>query len=74
MREKEGGLMAKPFYIDEQECIGDGSCADICPACFSFAPGMDTPRVISFDCEKELVEAAMENCPTNCIHYEDERG
>ena len=64
--------MAKPFYIDEEECIGDGSCAELCPGCISFEPGMRTARVISFDCDEQLVEAAMENCPTSCIHYEDE--
>jgi ferredoxin len=64
--------MVKPFYIDEEECIGDGSCADICPDCFSFERGMDTARVIGFDCDQKLLEEAMENCPTRCIHYEDE--
>jgi ferredoxin len=64
--------MIKLFYIDEEECIGDGSCAEICPDCFSFEDGMATAKVISFDCEEELVEEAMENCPAQCIHYEGE--
>lgn len=63
--------MARPFYIDDDECIGDGCCAEICPGCFVFEQGMEIARVISFDCEDALVEEAMEACPAQCIHYDD---
>lgn len=64
--------MAKPFYIDEDRCIGDGSCADICPDCISFEPGMGVARVIRFECDEDLIEEAMEMCPVKCIHWEEE--
>lgn len=64
--------MAKEFYIDDDECIADGSCAEICPACFQFETGMDAARVVSFDCDADLIEEAMESCPVQCIHWEDE--
>jgi ferredoxin len=64
--------MTRSFYIDEAECIADGSCADICPGCFSLEEGMETAKVISFDCEEDLIEEAMENCPAQCIYWEDE--
>lgn len=64
--------MAKPFYIDEDECIADGSCADICPECFSFEEGMNAAKVISFDCDEDLIEEAMDNCPAQCIHWGEE--
>lgn len=68
-----GGLhMARPFYIDDEECIGEGSCADICPHCFSFEAGMTVAKVMRFDCAEEEIEAAMHNCPAQCIHWEDE--
>lgn len=62
--------MARPFYIDDGECIGDGSCADICPHCISFEAGMTVARVIRFDCPEEAIEEAMRNCPVRCIHWE----
>jgi ferredoxin len=64
--------MAKPFFIDDEECISCGSCAEICPECFSFKDEMSPAGVISFDCEIDLIEEAMENCPTQCIHWEDD--
>jgi ferredoxin len=64
--------MARPFYIDDEECIGDGSCADICPDCFSFEEGMTVARVVNFDCEEDLIEEAMTICPMQCIHWEEE--
>jgi ferredoxin len=33
---------------------------------------MSPAGVISFDCEIDLIEEAMENCPTQCIHWEDD--
>jgi len=64
--------MAWPFYINEVECIADGSCADICPKCFRYKAGKDATQVISFDCDEILVQKAMNNCPTRCLHWEDE--
>jgi ferredoxin len=61
--------MARPFYIDQDACIGDGSCADICPGCISFEPG-GTAMVMRFDCDEKLIEEAMEMCPVRCIHWE----
>ena len=64
--------MAWEFYIAEDECIADGSCADICPDCFRFEEGMTTARVISFACDENLVQESMDNCPAQCIHWQDE--
>lgn len=65
--------MAKEFYIDEDECIACGSCAELCPNCFNFDEDeMDYAEVTSFDCPEEDVQEAMDNCPAECIHWEDE--
>lgn len=63
--------MAKEFYIDDEECISCGSCAEICPECFHYEEGA-IANVVSFDCDEELVEEAMESCPVQCIHWEGE--
>ena len=64
--------MAREFYIDTDECIADGSCADICPDCFRFEEDMDAAEVISFDCPEDLIQEAMDSCPAECIHWADE--
>ncbi|MEK7308629.1 MAG: ferredoxin, partial [Nitrospirota bacterium] len=49
--------------IDEEKCIGCGTCAEICPTVFQLYE--DKSRVIDPDaCEfAECCEAAAENCP-----------
>jgi len=64
--------MSRGFYIDEEECIADGSCADICPDCFRYEEGMTAAQVIRFECDEDLVQEAMDNCPAQCIHWQDE--
>jgi ferredoxin len=64
--------MARGFYIDEDECIADGSCADICPTCFLYEAGRDAALVIRFDCDADLIQEAMDTCPVRCIHWQDE--
>jgi len=64
--------MARAFYIDDEECIADGSCADICPGCFQYEEGMKAARVKGFDCPEEQIQEAMDTCPVQCIHWEDE--
>jgi ferredoxin len=61
--------MNEQFYIDEEECIACGSCAEICPDCFRLEEGMRVAEVVGFDCEGELIEEAMETCPAQCIHW-----
>jgi ferredoxin len=53
--------------IDEEKCIGCGTCAEICPTVFQLYD--DKSRVIDSDaCEfAECCEAAAENCPEGAI-------
>lgn len=64
--------MARKFYIDQDECIADGSCAEICPECFRFEEDMDAAEVISFDCPEATVQQAIEECPAQCIHWQED--
>lgn len=53
--------------IDEEKCIGCGSCMEICPMVFQLDD--EKSRVIDSDaCEfAECCEAAAENCPVEAI-------
>jgi ferredoxin len=64
--------MAKEFYIDDEECIACGSCAETCPDCFRYEEGMEHAQVTSFDCPEDDVQEAMDLCPVQCIHWQDE--
>lgn len=64
--------MAREFYIDEDECIACGSCAETCPGCFRYEEGMDVAQVIDFDCPEDEIQEAMDLCPAQCIHWQDE--
>jgi len=64
--------MAREFYIVEDECIACGTCAETCPNCFHFEEGMDVAQVKGFDCPEDEIEEAIDNCPAQCIHWQDE--
>jgi ferredoxin len=38
--------MSKTVYIDEEECIGCGSCVEICPEVFHMKEGDEKAEVI----------------------------
>jgi ferredoxin len=64
--------MAESFYVDEVECITCGTCAEICPDCFTLEESMEAAEVTSFDCPTDLIQEAMDNCPVTCIHWGEE--
>ena len=41
--------MSKKVYIDEEECIGCGSCEEICPEVFRLNEDTDKVEVIKPD-------------------------
>ena len=64
--------MSKKVYIDEEECIGCGSCEEICPEVFRLNEDTDKAEVIKPEGGPEdLVEEAMATCPVECIHWEE---
>jgi ferredoxin len=65
--------MAREFYIDEDECIACGSCVETCPGCFRYEEGMDVAQVIDFGCPEDEIQEAMDLCPAQCIHWQDEK-
>ena len=55
--------------IDEDECIGCGTCEEICPEVFRL--NIDTEKaevIMPQGGPEELIEEAIESCPASCIY------
>jgi len=63
--------MAKVVRIEEEECVGCGSCEEICPEVFKLNPDTEIAEVIKPEGGPEdLIEEAVEACPSECIYWE----
>ena len=64
--------MGRRLYIDEEECIGCGSCEEICPEVFELDEETEKAEVIQPEGGPEdLIDEAIEACPVACIYWED---
>jgi len=64
--------MAKRVYIDEEECIGCGTCEEICEEVFKLNEETDTAEVIKPEGGPEdLIQEAIDSCPVECIYWEE---
>ena len=59
--------------VDQETCIGCGSCSEICPAVFQLNEELEKAEVVDEDgCEiAGCCEAAAENCPVEAITLEE---
>ncbi len=65
--------MGKKVIIDEEECVGCESCVEIAPEVFEFHEDEEKAVVIKAEGGDEaLIEEAMEACPVDCIHWEED--
>ncbi len=59
--------------IVEDECIACGACEETCPEVFRVNESLGFAQVINpGGASEEKIQEAMEVCPVNCIHWEDE--
>jgi len=64
--------MSDRVYIDEDECIGCGSCEEICPEVFKLNEKTEKAEVIKPEGGPEdLIQEAIETCPVSCIHWKE---
>jgi len=64
--------MAKRVSIDEEECIGCGTCEEICEEVFRLNEETDKAEVIKPEGRPEdLIQEAIDSCPVECIHWEE---
>jgi ferredoxin len=63
--------MGKRVVIDEEECIGCGSCMDICPEVFKLDQEAEKAIVTKPEGGSEgLIQEAMFECPMSCIYWD----
>jgi ferredoxin len=64
--------MSNRVCIDEDECIGCGSCEEICPEVFKLNEDKEKAEVIKPEGGPEdLIQEAIDTCPVSCIHWEE---
>jgi len=64
--------MSRRVFIDEDECIGCGSCSEICPEVFRLDEEKGKASVIKPEGGPEgLVQEAIDTCPVECIHWKE---
>lgn len=65
--------MGKKVIIDTDECIGCESCVELCSEVFAFNEAEEKAEVILPEGGPEdCIEEAMETCPVECIHWEED--
>ena len=64
--------MAKIVYVEEDECIGCGTCEAICPEVFKLDASKGKSQVMKpSGGPEDLIGEAIEACPVSCIHWKD---
>ena len=64
--------MAHKVRVEEDECIGCGSCEGICPEVFRLNEEKGKSEVIKFEGGPEdLIQEAIDSCPMEAIHWEE---
>jgi ferredoxin len=59
-------------HIDEDECIGCGTCEELCPEVFRLNTDTEKAEVIMPEGgPEELIEEAIDSCPASCIYEKD---
>ncbi len=63
--------MAKRVLIDEDACIGCGTCVELCPDVFEM-DDTEIAKVIkpAGEDDEDCVQEAIDSCPVSCISFE----
>ena len=64
--------MGRTVYLDEDCCIGCGSCAELCPEVFEMDEEGEVAHVILPEGGNEgCIEEASTACPEECISWKE---
>ena len=64
--------MARKVRVDEDTCIGCGTCEGICPEVFQVSEEEGKSQVINPEGGPEdLIQEAIDSCPMEAINWEE---
>jgi len=59
--------------IDVDECIACGNCEQVCPEVLRLNESLGHSEVINpHGAPEEKIQEAMDQCPVQCIHWQEE--
>lgn len=64
--------MARKVFVDRDECIGCGLCAEIAPDVFRLNEEGISEVLASYVGPQDTIQEAIDECPVECIHWEGE--
>ncbi|HHW42352.1 ferredoxin [Desulfofundulus thermobenzoicus] len=65
--------MARIPYIDSEECMSCGSCAETCPDVFQMNDTLGFAEVVNpHGASEDEIQEAIDMCPAQCIHWNEE--
>jgi ferredoxin len=64
--------MARIPYVEQDECTGCGMCEEICPDVFHINDDGISEIQEPHGATAELIQEAIDECPVNCISWEEE--
>jgi len=62
----------RKVWIVEEDCSGDAICEDTCPEVFEVNDIAKIKKGVDLDEYEEEIKEAAEECPTECIEYEED--
>jgi ferredoxin len=69
---EESTKVARKVRVDEDTCIGCGTCEGICPEVFQVSEEEGKSQVINPEGGPEdLIQEAIDSCPMEAIHWEE---
>jgi ferredoxin len=63
--------MSKQVTVDEELCIGCGTCEAVCPEVFRYDEDKDKSQVIKPEGGPDCVEDAIGSCPAEAISWQE---
>ena len=64
--------MAKRVVVDQEACIGCGTCEGLCPEVFELDESLGKSQVILPEGgDEECIEDAIASCPVSAISWEE---
>ena len=64
--------MAKTLVVDQEKCLGCGSCAALAPKSFKMADNGKSQPINPPGDNEETVQQAIDSCPANAISWQGE--